>query len=72
MTKGIDVTAMARKIIQEPNLGLFVAQVAEAVKAGWTIDENNPAAQYGFFYEIHLLMPENEVPPTPKSRAEIL
>lgn len=62
----------ARKIIQNPNLGVFVQEVAAAVKEGWELDEQNPACLYGFFYETHLLMDENLVPEVKPSRAEIL
>ena len=62
----------ARKIIQDANLGVFVNNVVAAVQAGWTIDTQNPASQYGYFYEVHLLMDENLVPVEKQSRAESL
>jgi len=62
----------ARKIIQDANLGVFVHNVVAAVQAGWTIDDQNPATQFGHIYEVHLLMDENLVPVEKQSRAESL
>jgi hypothetical protein len=61
-----------RKIIQDANLGVFVNNVVAAVQAGWTIDDQNPASQYGYIYEVNLLMDENLVPVEKQSRSESL
>lgn len=64
--------AQARKIIQEPNLILFVRYIVDAVKEGWELDDQQPPGLYGYYYETHLLMDENLVPAVKPSRAEIL
>lgn len=64
--------ALARKVVQNPNLIVFINEIVEATAQGWKLDEQNPPNLYGYFYETHLLMPENEVPEVKPSRAEIL
>lgn len=50
------------KQILNPNVGVFVSEIVEAVGNGWTVDPQNPAGFYGFHYEIHMVRPEAEVP----------
>lgn len=63
-------TVYERKIIMEPNLGVFVQQVADLAADGWTIDPKQPAGQFGFYFEAHLLKDEKLIDKSP-TRADI-
>lgn len=63
-------TVYERRVIQHPNVGVFVAEVVQAVKDGWSIDEQNPAGMYGFHFEVHLLKDEKLIDKSP-TRADL-
>lgn len=65
------MTTYATKVIQDPNLGLFIDKIVEAALDGWAIDQKNPPALYGFYYETILLKDEALDIPTP-TRSDIL
>lgn len=52
-------TVFERRVIQHPNVGVFVSEIVAAVKDGWEIDEQNPVGIYGFHFEAHLLKDES-------------
>jgi hypothetical protein len=62
---------LARKIVADANLTIFVGQIIEAAKDGWALDEKIPPDQYGYIYEAHFLKDENLIDKTP-TRADIL
>lgn len=65
-----DPIVYARKVIQNPNLGVFVQEVAEAAADGWKIDEQNPAGLFGFYHEVHMLKDEALIDKSP-TRADL-
>lgn len=60
------------KTVMDANLVVFVQQVVELAKEGWEMDETNPPALYGFYYECKMLKEESEIEEPKKTRAEIL
>lgn len=62
----------ARKVIQSHNLIEFVSLIVQATKEGWEVDEMNPPSLYGYLYETHVLIDENDVPEAKPTRTEIL
>ena len=62
---------LARKIVADANLTVFVGQLVESAKEGWSLDPTVPADQYGYIYEAHLVMDESLIDKTP-TRADIL
>jgi hypothetical protein len=61
------------KAVLNPNLGLFVTEVAALAKEGWELDPAFPPGLFGYHYECQMLRDEAIVdPPAPPTRAEIL
>lgn len=62
---------MARKVVVDANLTVFLQLLAEAVKDGWEIDPQFPGDLYGYLYEVHLLKDDSLIDKSP-TRADIL
>lgn len=61
---------LARKVVVDANLSVFLQEVADAVRDGWSIDPVNPGNIYGYLYEVHLLKDESLIDTKP-TRADI-
>ena len=63
-------TVLNKKSLIDANLTTLFLSVAEEVKKGWEIDEDQPAGQYGWMWEVWLKR-DAEVVDKP-TRADIL
>lgn len=62
---------LARKVVADANLTVYVGQIIELAKDGWSLDPQIPPDQYGYLYEAHFLKDESLIDKTP-TRADIL
>jgi hypothetical protein len=52
---------MKTKMIVNPSLYVFVAEIEEAINEGWKVDlENNPPVMAGWMYECGVILEDEE------------